>query len=96
MIPDFNPAWTAAWAKAQALIKDMSIIEKVNVTTGVGWEGGRCVGNTPAIPLDGSGEWKGLCLEVIKLSLTKLLYSFASANKGGFVFSIVGFTSWCP
>ncbi|KAI5120132.1 hypothetical protein M0805_001900 [Coniferiporia weirii] len=63
IIPDFNVAWSTAWSKAKALIKDFSLDEKVNISTGVGWEFGRCVGNTPAVPIDGSGKWKGLCLE---------------------------------
>ena len=32
--------------------------QKVNITTGVGWELGRCVGNT--LPVD---DFPGLCLE---------------------------------
>ncbi|KAL5520254.1 hypothetical protein ACEPAG_9467 [Sanghuangporus baumii] len=63
LIPDFNPAWTAAWARARDLISGLSVEEKVNFTTGVGWQGGRCVGNVPPVPLDGSGTWQGLCLE---------------------------------
>lgn len=35
----------------------------MNVTTGVGWTNGRCVGNIPPIePIHGRG-WPGLCLE---------------------------------
>jgi len=60
LIPDFGPAWAQAWAKAKAKIASFSLEEKVNVTTGVGWEGGRCVGNTPAIL---SQNFPGLCLE---------------------------------
>ncbi|EJD05236.1 glycoside hydrolase [Fomitiporia mediterranea MF3/22] len=63
VIPDFNPAWSAAWSKARDLISGLSIEEKVNFSTGVEWQGGRCVGNTPPVPLDGSGTWQGLCLE---------------------------------
>ncbi|KDR78187.1 hypothetical protein GALMADRAFT_94735 [Galerina marginata CBS 339.88] len=60
VLPDFGPAWKAAHAKAKAKIASFTLEEKVNVTTGVGWTGGRCVGNTPAI--NGKG-WPGLCLE---------------------------------
>ncbi|THH07709.1 hypothetical protein EW145_g3196 [Phellinidium pouzarii] len=63
LIPDFNPAWTTAWTKAKALISGLDIEQKVNISTGVGWELGLCVGNIPAVPIDGSGVWKGLCLE---------------------------------
>ena len=34
---------------------------QVNITTGVGWQNGRCVGNTP--PINGT-NFPGLCLEV--------------------------------
>ena len=37
----------------------MSLEQKVNVTTGVGWSNGRCVGNTPAI----DDLFPSLCLE---------------------------------
>ncbi|KIM41998.1 glycoside hydrolase family 3 protein [Hebeloma cylindrosporum] len=63
IIPDFGPAWAAAYAKAQKKIAGFTLEEKVNVTTGVGWTGGRCVGNIAAIePINGRG-WPGLCLE---------------------------------
>lgn len=38
----------------------MSLQDKVNMATGVGWENGHCVGNTPAIS---SISFPGLCLE---------------------------------
>ncbi|XP_006455624.1 hypothetical protein AGABI2DRAFT_195052 [Agaricus bisporus var. bisporus H97] len=59
IIPDFGPAWDAAYAKARSKIASFSLEEKVNVTTGVGWMGGRCVGNIPSV----GDEWPGLCLE---------------------------------
>ncbi|EEB95818.1 hypothetical protein MPER_05155, partial [Moniliophthora perniciosa FA553] len=57
-IPNFGPAWEAAYEKAKARIADFTLEQKVNVTTGVGWMGGRCVGNIPPV-----GDWPGLCLE---------------------------------
>ncbi|KAL5479045.1 hypothetical protein ACEPAI_2333 [Sanghuangporus weigelae] len=63
IIPDFNPAWSTSWDRAEALISGLSIEEKVNFTTGSGWMTGRCVGNVPPVPLDGSGPWQGLCLQ---------------------------------
>lgn len=36
------------------------MLEKVNLTTGVGWEGEKCVGNTGSIPRLG---FKSLCLQ---------------------------------
>lgn len=38
----------------------MTLEQKVNVTTGVGWENGLCVGNTPPIE---ELDYPGLCLE---------------------------------
>lgn len=38
--------WTAAYAKAQKVVANMTLAEKVNLTTGVGEDMGRCVGNT--------------------------------------------------
>ncbi|CAA7264066.1 unnamed protein product [Cyclocybe aegerita] len=62
-IPNFGPAWASAWSKAEAKIANFTLEEKVSVTTGVGWQNDRCVGNIPRIePQDGRG-WPGLCLE---------------------------------
>ncbi|KAH9010572.1 beta-glucosidase [Lactarius pseudohatsudake] len=58
LVPDFAPAWTNAYAKAKAKVATFTLEQKVNVTTGVGWEGGRCVGNIPSV-----GDFPGLCLE---------------------------------
>ncbi|EIW56948.1 beta-glucosidase [Trametes versicolor FP-101664 SS1] len=58
LIPDFGPAWKAAHARAKKLISGWSLEQKVATTTGVGWMGGRCVGNIPAV-----ADWPGLCLE---------------------------------
>ncbi|KAG7094502.1 hypothetical protein E1B28_005331 [Marasmius oreades] len=58
VVPNFERAWAAAYRKAQGKIVDLSLEEKVNVTTGVGWMGGRCVGNIPDV-----GDFPGLCLE---------------------------------
>ncbi|KAG1742563.1 glycoside hydrolase family 3 protein [Suillus lakei] len=52
IVPDFAPAWASAYQKAKNL-------EKVNVTTGVGWGNGLCVGNIPP-----NKNFPGLCLEV--------------------------------
>ncbi|KAI9645792.1 hypothetical protein NHQ30_005225 [Ciborinia camelliae] len=38
--------WTAAYAKAETVVAQMSLAEKVNLTTGIGELMGRCVGNT--------------------------------------------------
>ena len=57
-MPDFGPAWARAHSRAKQLVSSWSLDDKVAATTGVGWMGGRCVGNIPAV-----GDWPGLCLE---------------------------------
>jgi hypothetical protein len=42
--------WDASYKKAEALVKKMTLLEKVNITTGTGWQMGLAVGNSaPAI-----------------------------------------------
>ena len=38
--------WTASYAKAQQVVANMTLAEKVNLTTGTGYLMGACVGNT--------------------------------------------------
>lgn len=52
--------WADAYTKAQAFVSQLTLLEKVNLTTGVGWEGEACVGNTGSIPRLG---FAGLCLQ---------------------------------
>lgn len=59
LIPDFAQAWKTAKAKAKAKLANYTLEQKVAITTGVGWENGRCVGNIPAV-----ADFPGLCLEV--------------------------------
>ncbi|KAI8086821.1 glycoside hydrolase superfamily [Gilbertella persicaria] len=59
-------SWDEAYEKAHALVDKMSLEAKVNITTGVGWKGGLCVGNTypvsePAFP--------ALCLQDAPLGM---------------------------
>jgi len=42
----WSPAWTDAYAKAQLVVANMTLAEKVNLTTGTGLLMGPCVGNT--------------------------------------------------
>ncbi|KAG8715739.1 hypothetical protein FRC09_016349 [Ceratobasidium sp. 395] len=53
-------AWSEAHSLAQSFLKNTTLEQKVNITTGVGWQIGRCVGNIGAQPDIG---WPGLCLE---------------------------------
>ena len=55
-----DPSWAAAYAKAIAFVSDLTLTEKVNLTTGTGWEADRCIGNTGGVPRLG---FRGLCLE---------------------------------
>ncbi|KAF7310068.1 Glycoside hydrolase family 3 protein [Mycena indigotica] len=59
-ILNISPQWAAAYTKAKAAVAKLSLQDKVNLGTGVGWEVGHCVGNTPAIS---SISFPGLCLE---------------------------------
>ena len=52
--------WKVAVGKAQKLVAQLTTEEKVVLTTGVGWEGGQCVGNIAGIP---RVNFPGLCLE---------------------------------
>ncbi|KAL1621409.1 hypothetical protein SLS56_009188 [Neofusicoccum ribis] len=47
---DGTGGWAEAYAKAQEFVKQMTLLEKVNLTTGTGWESGPCVGNVGPIP----------------------------------------------
>jgi len=50
--------WQVAYQKAQAFVSQLTLLEKINLTTGVGWEGESCVGNTGSIPrLNFRGEF---------------------------------------
>ena len=50
--------WEDAYQQALAFVEQLTLMEKVNLTTGVGWENGPCVGNTGSVPRLG---FKGFC-----------------------------------
>ncbi|KAK6430127.1 hypothetical protein LTR95_013724 [Oleoguttula sp. CCFEE 5521] len=52
--------WADAYSQAEAFVSKLTLLEKVNLTTGVGWEGEKCVGNNGAIPRLG---FKALCMQ---------------------------------
>ncbi|KAG8160837.1 hypothetical protein KVR01_009101 [Diaporthe batatas] len=52
--------WATAYAKANASLAKLSLQDKVNIVTGVGWDKGPCVGNTQAISSIGYPQ---LCLQ---------------------------------
>ncbi|TQV94463.1 beta-glucosidase 1 precursor [Cordyceps javanica] len=52
--------WEDAYAKAKAFVSQLTLPEKVNITTGVGWMGEKCVGNVGSVPRMGM---KSLCMQ---------------------------------
>ncbi|KAJ5380945.1 beta-glucosidase [Penicillium cataractarum] len=52
--------WTSAYAKAQQVVSNMTLAEKVNLTTGTGFYMGPCVGQTGSAPRFGIPN---LCLQ---------------------------------
>jgi beta-glucosidase-like glycosyl hydrolase len=53
-------SWRDSYKKAAKLVDRMSLVEKVNITTGTGWAMDLCVGNTaPAVNVG----FPGLCLQ---------------------------------
>ncbi|CAN8102085.1 unnamed protein product [Discula destructiva] len=52
--------WTAAYSKANTALAKLSLQDKINIVTGVGWSNGPCVGNTQAVP---SIDYPELCLQ---------------------------------
>ncbi|KAK5135012.1 hypothetical protein LTR08_005672 [Meristemomyces frigidus] len=52
--------WAAAYQQARAFVSQLTLEEKVNLTTGTGWELDRCVGQTGSIP---RLAFEALCLQ---------------------------------
>ena len=53
-------SWKGSYAKASKMVGKMSLVEKVNITTGTGWATNLCVGNTgPAV----NAGFPMLCLQ---------------------------------
>ena len=52
--------WQDAYEKAQQFVSGLSLLEKINLTTGVGWEGEACVGTTGSIP---RLNFRGVCMQ---------------------------------
>lgn len=55
-----DAAWEESYKKAAELVRQMTLIEKVNITTGVGWSMGMCVGNTGPVQ---RLKFPSLCLQ---------------------------------
>ncbi|KAF9056377.1 glycoside hydrolase family 3 protein [Panaeolus papilionaceus] len=56
----YSSKWKAAYTKAQAALSKLTLRDKVNLATGLGWQKGHCLGNIPAIS---SINFPGLCLQ---------------------------------
>ncbi|RCI15335.1 hypothetical protein L249_6563 [Ophiocordyceps polyrhachis-furcata BCC 54312] len=52
--------WAEAYAKARDFVSRLTLVEKVNLTTGTGWQSDNCVGNTGTIPRVGM---HALCMQ---------------------------------
>jgi beta-glucosidase len=57
---DGSGGWTDAYARAQDFVRQLTLLEKVNLTTGTGWQSEACVGSTGAITRLG---FPSLCLQ---------------------------------
>lgn len=52
--------WTDSYSKAAALVRQMTLVDKVNITTGTGWRMDLCVGNTGRVD---RLKFPSLCLQ---------------------------------
>lgn len=52
--------WAQAYEEAKAFVSQLTLAEKVNLTTGTGWQLEKCVGNTGGVP---RLNFRGLCLQ---------------------------------
>ncbi|KAI5860030.1 glycoside hydrolase family 3 protein [Durotheca rogersii] len=79
--PWMNPdtkGWQDAYAKAKEFVSQLTLAEKVNLTTGVGWQGEQCVGQVGSIPRLGL---RSLCLQDSPLGIR--LADYVSAFTSG-------------
>lgn len=78
--------WDAAYNQAQTIVKQMTLAEKVNITTGTGWASEACVGNTGGVP---RLNIPALCLQDSPLGvrLADLVSSFPPAIAAGATFN---------
>ena len=64
--------WEDAYTKAKDFVTQLTLLEKVNLTTGIGYFNGRCLGQTGSIPRLGFG---GLCLQDTPLNVSHADFS---------------------
>ncbi|PYI28771.1 BETA-glucosidase precursor [Aspergillus indologenus CBS 114.80] len=66
--------WAEAYQRAVAIVSQMTLDEKVNLTTGTGWELEKCVGQTGGVPRLNIG---GMCLQDSPLGIRDSDYNSA-------------------
>lgn len=66
--------WKEAYAKAKDFVSQLTLLEKVNLTTGVGWNEEQCVGQVGAIPRLGL---RSLCMHDAPLGVRGSDYNSA-------------------
>ncbi|GAA5800706.1 glycoside hydrolase superfamily, partial [Helicostylum pulchrum] len=71
-------SWDAAYGKAEALVSQMTLEQKVAITTGTGWMKGACVGNTYGTT---SPDFPALCLQDAPLGI-RFAYNVTSGVSG--------------
>lgn len=52
--------WADSYERAREFVSQMTLLEKVNLTSGIGWKQGKCVGNTGDVP---RLDFAGICLQ---------------------------------
>lgn len=70
--------WGESYQRAQEFVSQLTLAEKVNLTTGVGWQGARCVGEVGSIP---RLDFRGLCMQDSPLGIR--FADFVSAFPAG-------------
>ncbi|KAM0718736.1 hypothetical protein Q7P37_005807 [Cladosporium fusiforme] len=70
--------WDTAYAQARDFVSQLTLEEKVNLTTGTGWQVDRCVGQTGSIPRLG---FRAMCLQDSPLGIR--FADFVSAFPAG-------------
>ncbi|CAO3696011.1 hypothetical protein G6F70_002472 [Rhizopus microsporus] len=71
-------SWDEAYTMARTMVDRMSLEQKVNIATGVGWKNGPCVGNSYAIS---NPDFPSLCLQDAPLGV-RFAYNVTSGVAG--------------
>ncbi|KAK1831265.1 putative glycoside hydrolase [Podospora conica] len=81
-----GPGWDEAYAKAKEFVSGLTLLEKVNLTSGTGWQADECVGNTGSVPRLG---FRGFCLQdgPLGIRFTDQNSAFPSGMNAGATFS---------